>query len=41
MKERKRGVRLIRNAIVRQHGRDAWAAISTEVWKLSPPAPCH
>jgi hypothetical protein len=39
MEEWKYGLRLIRNAIVRQHGLDAWAAISAEVRKLRPAAP--
>ena len=32
------GLWLIRNAIVRRHGQDAWAAISAEVRKLRPAA---
>ena len=34
--EWKHGLWIIRNAIVRQHGLDAWAAIAAEVRKLRP-----
>ena len=37
--EWRRGLWIIRNAIVRQHGQDAWAAFSAEVRKLRPAAP--
>jgi hypothetical protein len=33
------GLQLIRNAIVRQQGPDAWSAIAAEVRKLRPEAP--
>ena len=39
MEEWQHGLQLIRNAVVRQHGQDAWAAISAEVRKLRPAAP--
>ena len=39
MEEWRYGLRLIRNAIVRQHGQGAWAAVSAEVRKLRPAAP--
>ena len=38
MEERQHGLWLIRNAIVRQYGQDAWAVISAEVRKLRPAA---
>jgi hypothetical protein len=34
MEEWRHGLWIIRNAIVRQYGQDAWAAISAEVRKL-------
>ena len=37
--EWRHGLWLIRDAIVRQYGQDAWAAISAEVRKLRPAAP--
>jgi hypothetical protein len=37
--EWRHGLWTIRNAIVRQYGQDAWAAISAEVRKLRPAAP--
>ena len=36
--EWRHGLWIIRNAIVRQYGQDAWAAISAEVRKLRPAA---
>jgi CheY-like chemotaxis protein len=39
MEEWRHGLWIIRNAIVRRHGQDAWAATSAEVWKLRPAAP--
>ena len=39
MEEWRHGLWIIRNAIVRQYGQDAWAAISAEVRKLRPAAP--
>ena len=39
MEEWQHGLWLIRNAIVRRHGQDAWAAISAEVRKHCPAAP--
>ena len=38
MEEWQHGLWLIRNAIVRQYGQDAWAAVSAEVRKLRPAA---
>ena len=38
MEEWKAGLQLIRNAIVRQYGQDAWAAISAEIRKHRPAA---
>jgi hypothetical protein len=37
--EWRHGLWIIRNAIVRQYGQDAWASISAEVRKLRPEAP--
>ena len=39
MEEWRHGLWLIRNAIVRQYGQDAWLGISAEVRKLRPAAP--
>ena len=39
MEEWQHGLWIIRTAVVRQHGQDAWAAISAEVRKLHPEAP--
>ncbi len=39
MEEWRHGLWIIRTAVVRQHGQDAWAAISTEVRKHRPAAP--
>jgi hypothetical protein len=39
MEEWKHGLWIIRNAVVRQHGQDAWAPIAAEVRKLRPEAP--
>jgi hypothetical protein len=39
MEEWQHGLWLIRNAIVRQYGQDAWVAVSAEVRKLRPAAP--
>jgi hypothetical protein len=38
MEEWQHGLWLIRNAIVRQYGQDAWAAIAVEVRKQRPAA---
>ena len=39
MEEWRHGLWIIRNAIVRRHGQDAWAATSAEVKKLRAAAP--